>query len=120
MSYTVDVFYINWDKPQISSSLPSGNLAVYNANTAVSKGFEFETSGPVPSWLRVDLFRRLFLCRCEADQRLLPAGERGRRDHAGRPLRQIGRAAAGKPEDQPQRRSPYDTPLTPGYDLACP
>jgi len=47
LSYTVDVFYIDWDKPQISSSLPSGNLAVYNANTAVSKGFEFETSGPL-------------------------------------------------------------------------
>jgi len=47
MSYTVDVFYIKWDDPQISSSLPSGNLAVYNANTAASKGFEFETSGPL-------------------------------------------------------------------------
>ena len=47
LSYTIDVFYIDWDKPQISSSLPSGNLAVYNANTAVSKGFEFETSGPL-------------------------------------------------------------------------
>ena len=44
LSYTADVFYINWDNPQISSSLPSGNLAVYNANTAVSKGFEFETA----------------------------------------------------------------------------
>ena len=48
LSYTADVFYIKWDKPQISSSLPSGNLAVYNANTAVSKGVEFETSGPLP------------------------------------------------------------------------
>jgi outer membrane receptor protein involved in Fe transport len=47
LSYTVDVFYIDWDKPQISSSLPSGNLAVYNANSAVSKGFEFETTGPL-------------------------------------------------------------------------
>jgi hypothetical protein len=47
LTYSVDVFYINWDKPQISSSLPSGNLAVYNANSAVSKGFEFETSGPL-------------------------------------------------------------------------
>lgn len=47
MSYTVDYFYIKWDNPQISSSLPSGNLAVYNANTASSQGFEFETSGPL-------------------------------------------------------------------------
>ncbi len=48
LSYAADVFYIDWDKPQISSSLPSGNLAVYNANTAVSKGIEVESSGPLP------------------------------------------------------------------------
>jgi outer membrane receptor protein involved in Fe transport len=48
LSYAADIFYIDWDKPQISSSLPSGNLAVYNANTAVSKGFEIESSGPLP------------------------------------------------------------------------
>jgi iron complex outermembrane receptor protein len=47
LSYTADVFYIDWNKPQISSSLPSGNLAVYNANSAVSKGFELETTGPM-------------------------------------------------------------------------
>ena len=46
-SYAFALFYINWDKPQISSSLPSGNLAVYNANTAASKGFELEVSGPL-------------------------------------------------------------------------
>ncbi len=44
-SYTVAVFDIKWDKPQISSSLPSGNLAVYNGNTAESRGFEIESSG---------------------------------------------------------------------------
>ncbi len=48
LSYAFDVFDIKWDKPQISSSLPDGNLAVYNANTAESKGFELETSGPLP------------------------------------------------------------------------
>jgi iron complex outermembrane recepter protein len=47
LSYTIAVFDIKWDKPQISSSLPSGNLAVYNANTAESKGIEFESSGPL-------------------------------------------------------------------------
>jgi iron complex outermembrane recepter protein len=46
-SYTVAVFDIKWDHPQISSSLPSGNLAVYNAKTAESKGVEFESSGPL-------------------------------------------------------------------------
>ena len=47
LSYAFAVFYIKWDKPQISSSLPSGNLAVYNANTAKSQGVEFETTGPL-------------------------------------------------------------------------
>ncbi|MGB9332728.1 MAG: TonB-dependent receptor [Steroidobacteraceae bacterium] len=47
LSYTFAGFLIHWDRPQISSSLPSGNLAVYNANTAESWGFEFESSGPL-------------------------------------------------------------------------
>jgi len=47
LSYAFAGFLIHWDKPQISSSLPSGNLAVYNANTAESKGFEFESAGPL-------------------------------------------------------------------------
>ena len=48
INYTFDIFDIKWDKPQISASLPSGNLAVYNANSAESKGFEVESSGPLP------------------------------------------------------------------------
>src|SRR5579863_10337211 len=47
LSYTIAVFDIKWDNPQISSSLPSGNLAVYNANTAESRGFEVESTGPL-------------------------------------------------------------------------
>ena len=46
-SYTAAVFDMRWDKPQISASLPSGNLAVYNGNTAESKGVELELSGPL-------------------------------------------------------------------------
>jgi iron complex outermembrane recepter protein len=47
LSYAFSGFLIHWDNPQISSSLPSGNLAVYNANTAESWGFEFESTGPL-------------------------------------------------------------------------
>jgi iron complex outermembrane receptor protein len=47
LSYAFAAFLIHWDRPQISSSLPSGNLAVYNANTAESWGFEFESTGPL-------------------------------------------------------------------------
>src|SRR5262249_15550143 len=46
--YAFAVFDIDWDKPQISASLPSGNLAVYNAKKARSKGVEIEASGPLP------------------------------------------------------------------------
>ena len=46
-SYTAAVFDMRWKKPQISASLPSGNLAVYNGNTAESKGIELELSGPL-------------------------------------------------------------------------
>jgi outer membrane receptor protein involved in Fe transport len=47
LSYSLDVFDVRWSKPQISASLPSGNLAVYNGNTAESKGFELESMGPL-------------------------------------------------------------------------
>ena len=46
-SYTVAIFDIHWNKPQISSTLPDGNPGRYNANTAQSKGFEFEARGPL-------------------------------------------------------------------------
>lgn len=47
LSYAFDIFDVKWNKPQISASLPSGNLAVYNGNTAESKGFELESMGPL-------------------------------------------------------------------------
>ncbi|HEX4267236.1 MAG TPA: TonB-dependent receptor [Steroidobacteraceae bacterium] len=47
LSYSFDLFDVKWNKPQISASLPSGNLAVYNGNTAESKGFELQTMGPL-------------------------------------------------------------------------
>jgi iron complex outermembrane receptor protein len=47
LSYAFDIFDVKWNKPQISASLPSGNLAVYNGNTAESKGFELESVGPL-------------------------------------------------------------------------
>jgi iron complex outermembrane recepter protein len=47
LSYTFALFDIHWDRPQIFASLPSGNLAVYNGNTAESKGFELMSGGPL-------------------------------------------------------------------------
>lgn len=43
-----DVFYVKWNKPQIDLLTPFIlNNAVVNGNTASSKGFEVESSGPI-------------------------------------------------------------------------
>jgi outer membrane receptor protein involved in Fe transport len=47
LSYTVDIFDIQWDKPQIAGITGAGNYAVWNANKAQSTGFEFNVSGPL-------------------------------------------------------------------------
>jgi len=45
--YTFDVFDIEWDKPQIAGTLPTGNLAVWNGTKARSTGFEFDLTTPL-------------------------------------------------------------------------
>jgi len=120
LSYTVDVFYIDWDKPQISSSLPSGNLAVYNANTAVSKGFEFETSGPL--FLQGLSYSVGF---SYADAKLssdfsLPAnnGTQTGTIVNGLLAGKSGEQMPGSPKTSVSAALVYDMNLTPGYDLA--
>jgi len=118
LSYTVALFDIKWDKPQISSSLPSGNLAVYNANTAESKGIEFETIGP------------LFLPRLSysigfayADAKLtsnfaLPANNGTGTIVPGLLSGTAGEQLPGSPKTSVSAALIYDINLTPGYDLA--
>ncbi len=120
VSYTVDYFYINWKDPQISSSLPSGNLAVYNANSAVSKGFELETSGPLglPGFSYAAGFAYVN-AQLNSDFSLpandgtstgnIVAGEL----HAG-----SGQQLPGSPKVSLNAAINYLTPLTGGYDLA--
>jgi iron complex outermembrane receptor protein len=117
ISYTVDAFYIDWSNPQISSSLPSGNLAVYNAKTAVSKGFEFETSGPLP--LHGFAYSAGF---SYADAKLssdfsLPANEGGVIT-PGALTGTKGEQLPGSPKTSLNAALLYDTILTPGYDLS--
>jgi outer membrane receptor protein involved in Fe transport len=118
-SYTVAVFDIKWDHPQISSSLPSGNLAVYNANTAESKGVEFESSGP------------LFLPRLAysigfayADAHLtsnfsLPAnnGAQNGTIVPGLITGTSGEQMPGSPKTSASAALIYDSNLSPGYNL---
>ncbi len=118
LSYSFAIFDIKWDKPQISSSLPSGNLAVYNANTAESKGFEFESSGP------------LFVTRLSysvsfayADAKLtsdfaLPANDGTGTIVPGLLSGKTGEQLPGSPKTSASAALIYDIPLTPGYDLA--
>ncbi len=120
LSYTADVFYIRWDKPQISASLPSGNLAVYNADTAVSKGFEFETSGPL--FLPHLTYSVSF---AYADAYLtsgfsLPANDGTQTGNIvpGLIHGSAGEQMPGSPKTSVSAALMYDMPLTPGYDLA--
>jgi len=120
LSYTIAVFDIKWDKPQISSSLPSGNLAVYNGNTAESKGFEVESSGP------------LFVPQLDysvsfayADAHLtsdfsLPAnnGLQTGTIVPGLIHGSAGEQMPGSPKTSASAGLIYDMNLSPGYDLA--
>jgi outer membrane receptor protein involved in Fe transport len=47
ISYSFDVFYIDWKDPQVSGLTPESNYAVWNAKAAVSKGFEYELNVPL-------------------------------------------------------------------------
>jgi outer membrane receptor protein involved in Fe transport len=119
LSYTVAIFDIKWDKPQISSSLPSGNLAVYNGNTAESKGFEFESSGPliVPQLVYTVSF-------AYADAHLtsdfsLPANDGTQTGTIvpGLIHGSSGEQMPGSPKESASVALDYDMALSAGYDL---
>jgi iron complex outermembrane receptor protein len=117
-SYTVAIFDIHWDKPQISGTLPDGNVAVYNANTAISKGIEFEARGP------------LFLPGLTysiggayADARLtssfsLPANNGTGVIVPGQITGNAGDRLPGSPQSSLSATLNYARTLMPGYDLA--
>ena len=117
LSYTADVFYIAWDKPQISSSLPSGNLAVYNANTAASKGFEIETAGPIAlaKGLSYSVGYSFVDAKLTSDFSL-PANEGGVIT-PGALKGTSGEQLPGSPKNSLSAALLYDTPVAPGYDM---
>jgi iron complex outermembrane receptor protein len=117
LSYTIDYFYIKWDNPQISSSLPSGNLAVYNANTAVSKGVEFETSGPlVLQGLNYSVGFSYADARLTSDFSL-PADNGTGTIVPGLLSGKSGQQMPGSPKTSATAAILYNTPLVPTYDL---
>jgi iron complex outermembrane recepter protein len=120
LSYMFAIFDIEWDKPQISSSLPSGNLAVYNANTAVSRGFEVESSGPL--FLPQLTYQVSF---AYADAHLtsnfsLPANDGSQTGTIvpGLISGKSGQQMPGSPKESASLSLNYDLPLAATYDLA--
>jgi iron complex outermembrane recepter protein len=117
LSYTFAVFDIKWDKPQISATLPSGNLAVYNGNTAESKGFELESSGPLflPGFGYAVSF-------AYADAELssnfsLPANNGAGVITPGELTGTKGEQLPGSPKTSFAATITYDRTVAPGYDL---
>ena len=45
--YTFDVFDDEWDNPQVSGTFPDGNIGVWNAKKARSRGAEFDLTTPL-------------------------------------------------------------------------
>jgi iron complex outermembrane recepter protein len=118
VSYSLSVFDIKWDKPQISASLPSGNLAVYNGNTAESKGFELESSGPL--FLHGLGYTVGF---SYADAKLtsdfsLPANNGAGVIVPGLVSGKSGQQLPGSPKTSATATLTYDRIVTTGYDLA--
>ena len=117
LSYAFAIFDITWDKPQISSSLPSGNLAVYNANTAASRGFELESTGPTPipklsysvgfAYADAKLTSNFSLPANNGTGTIVPGLLSG----------QSGEQLPGSPKNSFSAGLIYDAGLTPGYDL---
>jgi iron complex outermembrane receptor protein len=118
LTYTVAVFDIRWDKPQISSSLPAGNLAVYNGNTAESKGFEIESSGPL--FLPGLTYNVGF---AYADAKLtsdfaLPANDGTGKIVPGIVTGTSGEQLPGSPKISAAATAVYNRNLAPDYDLS--
>jgi len=112
LTYAFDVFDIKWDKPQVAGGTPVGNLAVWNANKAESKGAELD--------LNIPLLRRglsLTVGGSYADAKftedyLIPADAYG--DIKGK----AGQQLPGSAKISAAATLNYERNLAPGYDLA--
>jgi iron complex outermembrane recepter protein len=118
LSYTVDAFDIQWDKPQIAGLTPAGNYAVWNANKARSAGFEFNVSGPlyVPglsftiggAYSNAKLTQNYSLPAGNGDYGITPGGISGT----------AGSQLPGSPKESAAATLTYQRAVAPGYDLA--
>jgi outer membrane receptor protein involved in Fe transport len=118
VTYTLAVFDIQWNKPQISATLPSGNLAVYNANTAESKGFELESAGPLLVHGLTYAVSYAYADATLASDYSLPANNGAGQIIPGELTGKTGTQLPGSPKSSVAATLTYEMPLEPGYDLA--
>ena len=116
-SYAFAIFDIRWDHPQISSSLPSGNLAVYNANTAESKGFEFELTGPLGARGLSYSLGYAYADATLTSDFALPANDGYGNIVPGLLSGKSGQQLPGSPKNSLSAALIYDVNLAPQYDL---
>lgn len=118
ITYSLAGFYIDWSDPQIGGSLPSGNLAVFNANEAESKGFELESSGPL---LFPDLSYAIGFSYVDAKLTkdfALPGNTGFGQIVPGLISGKDGEPLPGVPETSVTGTITYERNLAPGYDLS--
>ncbi len=119
ITYAVDGFYILWDKPQIFGSLPSGNVGVYNAKSAISKGFEAEFSGPIPGPIPGLSFSASYTYAAAylSSGFSLPANNGAGVIVPGLLSGQRGEQLPGSPRNSVQVSVSYDCEVAPEYEL---
>lgn len=117
LRYTADVFDIEWDKPQIGGTTPAGNIAVWNASKARSRGAEADISGPLAPHLGFTVGGTY------ADAKLtesysLAAGNGAGSVEPGLISGTAGSRLPGSPKASVAATLTYRCSLAPGYDLA--
>jgi iron complex outermembrane recepter protein len=117
LSYTFAVFDIRWDKPQISTATPIDNLVVINANTAESKGFEFETTGPLPLSGLTYSIGGAFTDAQLTSNFSLPANNGAGVVEPGQLTGTAGEQMPGSPKISASGTVTYDRNLAAGYEL---
>ena len=118
VTYTVDIFDIQWNKPQIAGITNAGNYAVWNGNKAESKGFEFDVSGPLflpgLSYSIGGAYSDAKLTRDYA----LPGGNGAGTIVPGLISGTAGSQLPGSPKESAVATLAYERRVAPGYDLA--
>jgi len=110
-TYSFDVFDMEWKNPQVAGTLPTGNLAVWNANKARSDGFELDLTSPlfVPG---LSIVAGGSYAYARFTQNYFYAA-----DSFGNVTGSSGQQLPGSPKVSAAATLNYVRPVGPGYDL---